>query len=109
MIHKQELKKEKENQETEEDLLKGFNFNNSFGVESHENVLDRLGHFLRRFGPQNLEERERHGDRLFLSPSMNFHSLSLYCYFVAFPFPLQLLVNNADGAVLLVTNRQRHE
>lgn len=32
-------------------LLQGFDFSYSFGVERDETVLDRLGQFLRGFGP----------------------------------------------------------
>lgn len=52
-----------EEEEEETYLLKGFNFNNGFGIEGHETLLDGLGHLLRRFRPQSLEKRKRHDDR----------------------------------------------
>lgn len=50
-------------EEEEGNLLEGFNFNNSFGIESHETLLDGPCHLLRRFRPQSLKEWERHDDR----------------------------------------------
>lgn len=41
-------------------LLEGFNFDDGFGVESHETVSDRLNDLLRRFRPRWLKKGERH-------------------------------------------------
>lgn len=44
----------------EGDLFEGFNFDDSFGVEGHEAVLDGFGDLLWRSRPRRLEEGERH-------------------------------------------------
>nr|GMC51106.1 hypothetical protein VITISV_030455 [Ipomoea batatas]GMD86995.1 hypothetical protein VITISV_030455 [Ipomoea batatas]GMD93464.1 hypothetical protein VITISV_030455 [Ipomoea batatas] len=48
-------------------LFARFNFGDGLGIESHEALFNGFHELNRGFGPQRLEERERHSSPEFLT------------------------------------------